>query len=49
MQEITKIVVPLDLGEHTRKLVDFALYITNKRGGTFLERLQNVLRQRRSN
>ena len=28
MQEITKIVVPLDLGEHTRKLVDFALYFS---------------------
>ncbi len=30
MQEITKIVVPLDLGEHTQKLVDFALYIAEK-------------------
>ena len=30
MQEITKIVVPLDLGTHTQKLVDFALYIAEK-------------------
>ncbi len=30
MQEITKIVVPLDLGTHTQKLVDFALYIAKK-------------------
>ncbi len=32
MKEITKIVVPLDLGDHTRKLVDFALYIAEKLG-----------------
>lgn len=32
MQEITRIVVPLDLGEHTQKLVDFALYIAEKLG-----------------
>ena len=30
MQEITKIVVPLDLRTHTRKLVDFALYMAKK-------------------
>ena len=30
MQEITKIVVPLDLGTHTQKLVDFALYMAKK-------------------
>ena len=30
MQEITKIVVPLDLGTHTQKLVDFAVYIAKK-------------------
>ncbi len=30
MQEITRIVVPLDLGEHTQKLVDFALYMAEK-------------------
>jgi nucleotide-binding universal stress UspA family protein len=30
MQEITKIVVPLDLRTHTQKLVDFALYIAKK-------------------
>lgn len=30
MEEITKIVVPLDLERHTQKLVDFAIYIANK-------------------
>lgn len=30
MQEITKIVVPLDLGTHTQKLADYALYIAEK-------------------
>jgi len=30
MQEIARIVVPLDLGEHTQKLVDFAIYIAEK-------------------
>ena len=30
MQEITKIVVPLDLGTHTQKLIDFALYMAKK-------------------
>ena len=32
MQEITKIVVPLDLGEHTQKLVDFAIFMAEKLG-----------------
>ena len=30
MQEIARIVVPLDLGEQTQKLVDFAIYIAEK-------------------
>ncbi len=30
MQEITKIVVPVDLEIHTQKLVDFALFIAEK-------------------
>ncbi len=30
MQEITRIVVPLDLGTHTKKLVDFAIYMAKK-------------------
>lgn len=32
MQEITKIVVPVDLEKHTQKLVDFAVYIAKKMG-----------------
>ncbi len=30
MQEITEIVVPVDLEKHTQKLVDFSLYIAEK-------------------
>lgn len=30
MEEITKIVVPLDLRTHTQKLVDFSLYMAKK-------------------
>ena len=30
MQEITKIVVPLDLGTHTQKLMDFAIYMAKQ-------------------
>jgi nucleotide-binding universal stress UspA family protein len=30
MQEITKIVVPVDLEQHTQKLVEFAIYIAKK-------------------
>lgn len=33
MQEITKIVVPVDLEKHTQKLVDFAIYIAKKLDG----------------
>jgi nucleotide-binding universal stress UspA family protein len=32
MKEITKIVVPIDLEQHTQKLVDFAIYIGKKLG-----------------
>ena len=32
MQEITKIVVPVDLEKHTQKLVDFAIYMAKKLG-----------------
>lgn len=30
MQEITQVVVPVDLERHTQKLVDFAIYIAGK-------------------
>lgn len=30
MHEISKIVVPVDLEQHTQKLADFAIYIANK-------------------
>lgn len=32
MKEITKIVVPVDLEQHTQKLADFAIYIASKMG-----------------
>lgn len=32
MKEITKIVVPVDLEQHTQKLADFAIYIAKKMG-----------------
>ena len=32
MQEITKIVVPVDLEKHTRKLAEFAIYMAKKIG-----------------
>lgn len=32
MKEITKIVVPIDLEQHTQKLVDFAIYVGAKLG-----------------
>ncbi|MBW2659863.1 MAG: universal stress protein [Deltaproteobacteria bacterium] len=30
MQEITKIVVPIDLDRHTKKLIEFSVYIAGK-------------------
>lgn len=33
MQEITKIVVPVDLEKHTQKLADFAIYMAKKLDG----------------
>ncbi len=30
MHEITRIIVPVDLGSHTKKLVEFAIYMANK-------------------
>lgn len=32
MKEISKIVVPVDLEQHTQKIVDFAIYIAKKMG-----------------
>ncbi|WP_136809320.1 universal stress protein [Desulfosediminicola flagellatus] len=32
MQEITKIVVPVDLEQHTQKVADFAIYMAKKMG-----------------
>ena len=36
MQEIVKIVVPVDLEKNTAKLVDFALYMANKLDGELI-------------